>query len=99
METAFKTVIIVMFIVRSDAPLIKIIAIVDVMNVLDSPFILVLQYLTATIYSAQFIMKFSNLFVWAPGEGALEWQEGYQARPWTHKKHPNHVLFRYEKRP
>ena len=23
----------------------------------------------------------------------------YQARPWTHKKHPNHVLFRYEKRP
>ena len=26
-------------------------------------------------------------------------KRGYQARPWTHKKHPNHVLFRYEKRP
>ena len=32
------------------------------------------------------------------GEG-LKWQEGYQARPWTHKKHPNHVFFRYENRP
>ena len=26
-------------------------------------------------------------------------KRGYQARPWTHKKHPNHVFFRYEKRP
>ena len=27
-------------------------------------------------------------------------KRGYQARPWTHKKHPNHVfLIRYEKRP
>ena len=24
---------------------------------------------------------------------------GYQACPWTHKKHPNHVFFRYENRP
>ena len=24
--------------------------------------------------------------------GALEWREGYQARPWTHKKHPKYVL-------
>ena len=23
-------------------------------------------------------------------------KRGYQARPWTHKKHPNHVFFRYE---
>ena len=30
------------------------------------------------------------------GGGALEWQEGYQARPWKHKKHPNHIFFRYE---
>ena len=22
------------------------------------------------------------------GGGALEWREGYQARPWTHKKTP-----------
>ena len=26
-------------------------------------------------------------------------KRGYQARPWTHKKHPNHVFFRYENRP
>ena len=26
-------------------------------------------------------------------------KRGYQARPWAHKKHPNHVFFRYENRP
>ena len=26
-------------------------------------------------------------------------KRGYQAHPWTHKKHPNHVFFRYENRP
>ena len=29
----------------------------------------------------------------------LNGKRGYQARPWTHKKHPNHVFFRYENRP
>ena len=33
------------------------------------------------------------------GGGHSNGKRGYQARPWTHKKHPNHVLFRYEKRP
>ena len=33
------------------------------------------------------------------GGGALKWQEGYQARPWSHKKHPNHVFFMYENSP
>ena len=32
-----------------------------------------------------------------PG-GHSNGKRGYQARPWTHKKHPNHVLFRYEKK-
>ena len=36
---------------------------------------------------------------WWMGPGALEWQRGYQALPWTHKKHPNHIFFRYENRP
>ena len=31
-----------------------------------------------------------------PG-GPLEWQAGYQARPCTHKKHPNHVFFQVPK--
>ena len=26
-------------------------------------------------------------------------KRGYQARPWTHKKHPNHIFFWYEKDP
>ena len=34
----------------------------------------------------------------SPG-GHSNGKRGYQARPWTHKKHPYHVLFRYEKRP
>ena len=34
-----------------------------------------------------------------PRGGHSNGKRGYQARPWTHKKHPNHVLFRYEKRP
>ena len=25
-------------------------------------------------------------------------KRGYQACPWTHKKHPNHILFRYERK-
>ena len=25
-------------------------------------------------------------------------KRGYKARPWTHKEHPNHVFFRYEKK-
>ena len=33
-----------------------------------------------------------------PG-GHSNGKRGYQARPWTHKKHPNHVFFRYEIRP
>ena len=33
-----------------------------------------------------------------PG-GHSNGKRGYQARPWTHKKHPNHVFFRHENRP
>ena len=33
------------------------------------------------------------------GGGHSNGKRGYQARPWTHKKHPNHVFFRYENRP
>ena len=33
-----------------------------------------------------------------PG-GHSNGKRGYQARPWAHKKHPNHVFFRYENRP
>ena len=32
------------------------------------------------------------------GGGHSNGKRGYQARPWTHKKHPNQVLFRYEKK-
>ena len=31
--------------------------------------------------------------------GALEWQEGVSGSSMDPQKHPNHVLFRYEKRP
>ena len=33
------------------------------------------------------------------GGGHSNGKRGYQACPWTHKKHPNHVFFRYENRP
>ena len=33
------------------------------------------------------------------GGGHSNGKRGYQAHPWTHKKHPNHIFFRYEKRP
>ena len=33
------------------------------------------------------------------GGGHSNGKRGYQARPWTHKKYPNHVLFRSENRP
>ena len=32
------------------------------------------------------------------GGGHSNGKRGYQARPWTHKKHPNRVLFRYGKK-
>ena len=32
-------------------------------------------------------------------EGHSNGKSGYQARPWTHKKDPNHIFFRYENRP
>ena len=34
-----------------------------------------------------------------PGGGHSNGKRGYQARPWAHKKHPNHVFFKYENRP
>ena len=32
-----------------------------------------------------------------PRGGHSNGKRGYQARPWTHKNHPNHVIFRYGK--
>ena len=43
--------------------------------------------------------NFSLILCLFPGGGHSNGKRGYQARPWTHKKHPNHILFRYEKRP
>ena len=40
-----------------------------------------------------------NLRVWRSPGGHSNGKRGYQARPWTHKKHPNHVFFKYENRP
>ena len=44
-----------------------------------------------------------KIFIWITrsyrGGEHSNGKRGYQARPWTHKKHPNHVSFRYEKRP
>ena len=34
-----------------------------------------------------------------PPVGHSNGKRGYQARPWTHKKHPYHIFFRYENRP
>ena len=44
-----------------------------------------------------FFFFFSLIFL--RGGGHSNGKRGYQARPWTHKKHPNHVFFRYENRP
>ena len=33
------------------------------------------------------------------GGGHSNGKRGYQARPWIHKKHPNHIFFIYEKQP
>ena len=41
----------------------------------------------------------NNLPSYFPGGPLSNGKRGYQARPWTHKKHPNHIFFRYENRP
>ena len=33
------------------------------------------------------------------GGGHSNGKKGYQARPWTHKEHPNHIFFMYENKP
>ena len=43
-------------------------------------------------------LVYAHVSFWARG-GHSNGKRGYQARPWTHKKHPNHVLFRYEEDP
>ena len=40
--------------------------------------------------SNRYIVKF--FFVVPRGGGHLNDKRGYQARPWTHKKHPKHVF-------
>ena len=54
----------------------------------------------------QLVSNFHFIFSWTnwweimySGGGHSNGKRGYQAHPWTHKKHPNHVFFRYENRP
>ena len=44
-------------------------------------------------------LYFSPFFPCFPPGGHSNGKRGYQARPWTLKKHPNHVSFMYENRP
>ena len=47
-------------------------------------------------------MTMTKMKVVEPGGGEgghSNGKRGYQAPPWTHKKHPNHIFFRYENRP
>ena len=50
---------------------------------------------------AMLFIFFNVLYSWRmPGGGGhSNGKRGYQAHPWTHKKHPNHIFFRYENRP